>query len=56
MNAVVFDCARCGGNHHTSDHEDVVHACSCCGEDCPDGVDCCSDEFPEPGDVRETGR
>jgi hypothetical protein len=32
-----------------------THYCSCCGEECPDGKDCCSDEFPEPGDIRETG-
>lgn len=33
-----------------------AHYCTCCGEECPDGVDCCSDDFPEPGDIRETGR
>jgi hypothetical protein len=32
------------------------HICSCCGEECPSGVNCCSDEFPEAGDIRETGR
>lgn len=36
--------------------EPADHQCSCCGEDCPDGVDCCSDEFPEPGQMRETGQ
>jgi hypothetical protein len=30
-----------------------AHRCSCCGEECPDGRDCCSDDFPEPGDIRE---
>jgi hypothetical protein len=33
-----------------------AHRCTCCGEECPDGVDCCCDDFPEAGDVRETGR
>lgn len=33
-----------------------VHRCKCCGEECPDGRDCCTDEFPEPGEIRETGR
>lgn len=32
------------------------YICSCCGEECEDRKDCCSDELPEPGDVRETGR
>lgn len=32
------------------------HLCRCCGEECVNGVDCCSDDFPEPGDIRETGR
>ncbi len=32
------------------------HQCACCGEECPDGRDCCSDDFPEPADIRETGR
>ena len=32
------------------------HFCRCCGEPCPDGFDCCTDEFPEPGEIRETGR
>lgn len=27
--------------------------CRCCGERSPSGRDCCSDDFPEPGDVRE---
>lgn len=34
----------------------LVHVCSCCGEECASGHDCCSDDFPEPGDIRETGR
>jgi hypothetical protein len=32
------------------------HVCGCCGEQTDTGEDCCSDDFPEPGDVRETGR
>lgn len=35
---------------------DALHQCRCCGEECPDGIDCCSDDFPEPGDTREMGR
>lgn len=31
--------------------------CPCCGEDMAPGQEfCCSDDFPEPGDIRETGR
>jgi hypothetical protein len=31
--------------------------CTCCGEDmAPGQTFCCTDEFPEPGDIRETGR
>lgn len=30
--------------------------CTNCGEECEDGSDCCSDEFPEAGEMRETGR
>lgn len=33
--------------------EEPEHLCGCCGEECPSGEDCCSDDFPEPGDVRE---
>lgn len=34
-----------------------AHHCRTCGEECADGVDCCgSDDFPEPADIRETGR
>lgn len=33
-----------------------VHRCSCCGEVTANGVDCCTDEFAEPGEIRETGR
>lgn len=32
------------------------HVCRCCGEETETGEDCCSDDFPEPGDIRETGR
>lgn len=34
----------------------LPHVCRCCGEECDDGKDCCSDDFPEPGEMRETGR
>ncbi len=33
-----------------------VHHCRVCDEPCIDGNDCCYDDFPEPGDIRETGR
>lgn len=33
-----------------------VHYCRCCGEECPSGEDCCTDDFPEPGEIRETGK
>jgi Fe-S oxidoreductase len=33
-----------------------THHCRVCGDECPSGGDCCFDEFPEPGDIRETGR
>lgn len=29
------------------------HYCRCCGELCESGVDCCTDEFAEPGELRE---
>lgn len=32
------------------------HVCRCCGEETDTGEDCCSDDFPEPGEMRETGR
>lgn len=32
------------------------HFRRCRGEETDDGEDCCSDHFPEPVDVRETGR
>jgi hypothetical protein len=31
----------------------LPHVCRCCGEDCDNGRDCCTDNFPEPGEVRE---
>jgi hypothetical protein len=30
-----------------------AHYCRCCGEETSTGKDCCSDDFPEPGDLRE---
>jgi hypothetical protein len=33
-----------------------VHYCRNCGEECPDGEDCCTDDFPEPSEIQETGR
>lgn len=29
------------------------HWCRCCGELSPTGRDCCTDDFPEPADIRE---
>ena len=29
------------------------HYCRCCGEETETDEDCCSDDFPEPGDIRE---
>lgn len=29
------------------------HFCRCCGEESSTGKDCCTDDFPEPADVRE---
>lgn len=33
--------------------EVYMHTCTCCGEVCESGEDCCTDNFPEPGDLRE---
>lgn len=33
--------------------EQFAYHCRCCGEVCEDGADCCTDDFPEPGDLRE---
>jgi len=30
-----------------------IHYCACCGDACESGADCCTDEFPEPGELRE---
>jgi hypothetical protein len=31
----------------------AAHVCSCCGEETASGEDCCSDDFAEPGELRE---
>jgi hypothetical protein len=31
----------------------LPHCCRCCGEETETGEDCCTDDFPEPADVRE---
>lgn len=35
------------------DAANALHQCRCCGEPCEDGLDCCSDDFAEPADIRE---
>lgn len=42
--------------HELAGWEEAPHVCRCCGEETDTGEDCCSDEFPEPGEMRETGR
>jgi hypothetical protein len=47
--------------YETENPEDCIgrvgaSECSCCGEYMPAGRSfCCTDEFPEPGEMRETG-
>lgn len=31
----------------------LPHFCRCCGEESVTGEDCCTDDFPEPADLRE---
>lgn len=42
--------------HELAGWKTAPHICSCCGEETSTGEDCCSDDFPEPGEIRETGR
>ena len=37
--------------------DEKISYCSCCGEEMePGSTSCCSDDFHEPGDERETGK
>jgi RecJ-like exonuclease len=46
----------CGDCEGTGKVRVERHQCRCCGEETQTGRDCCSDDFPEPGEMRETGR
>jgi hypothetical protein len=52
-------CERCDGSGKilADQRSSEPEVCQCCGEDmAPGQTFCCTDEFPEPGQVRETGK